>query len=213
MPRSQGLTAERISREAFRLFAEQGYDATSITQIEEAVGLSPGAGGLYRHYSSKEAILESGLDSNVEHIAERATTLAAEIDRIDRRDIREQLRAFARVTLDEKPEARALMRILFREGERLPRLLATRERITRLSYDGFAAWLKTLVAEGVVAPIDADALSAVCYGALLNFWTYGIVFGSTPAGIAQRRFVETWVDATAAAIEAGTRTRRKRARR
>jgi AcrR family transcriptional regulator len=44
-------------KESGRLFAEQGFAVTTIVQIEEAVGLSPGSGALYRHFASKQDIL------------------------------------------------------------------------------------------------------------------------------------------------------------
>src|SRR4051794_41495878 len=44
------------------LFGRQGYHATTIAQIEAAAGLSAGAGGLYRHFKSKRAVLEEGLN-------------------------------------------------------------------------------------------------------------------------------------------------------
>jgi AcrR family transcriptional regulator len=44
-------------KESGRLFAEQGFAVTTIVQIEEAVGLSPGSGALYRHFASKHDIL------------------------------------------------------------------------------------------------------------------------------------------------------------
>jgi AcrR family transcriptional regulator len=50
-------TRARIVKESARLFAEQGFGATTIVQIEEAVGLSPGSGALYRHFASKQDIL------------------------------------------------------------------------------------------------------------------------------------------------------------
>jgi AcrR family transcriptional regulator len=50
-------TGERIFDAAVELFAERGYDGTSLRQIAEAVGLTESA--VYRHYPSKEAILEA----------------------------------------------------------------------------------------------------------------------------------------------------------
>ncbi|MUM30689.1 TetR family transcriptional regulator [Mycolicibacterium sp. CBMA 361] len=39
-----------------RLFSEQGYKATSITQIEKAAGLVPGCGALYNHMRDISAL-------------------------------------------------------------------------------------------------------------------------------------------------------------
>lgn len=50
-------TRARIVKESGRLFAENGFAVTTIMQIEEAVGLSPGSGALYRHFGSKQDIL------------------------------------------------------------------------------------------------------------------------------------------------------------
>jgi AcrR family transcriptional regulator len=58
-----GTTRERIVDEAMRLFSEHGYTATSIAKIEAAVGLTPGAGGIYHHFASKEAVRASSRDS------------------------------------------------------------------------------------------------------------------------------------------------------
>lgn len=57
-----------IINQAIHLFSEHGYAATSIAKIEAATGLTPGAGGLYHHFQSKdssegEAIAAVGLGS------------------------------------------------------------------------------------------------------------------------------------------------------
>ena len=50
-------TKKRILLSALELFARYGYDATSVSRIAEAVGLTKGA--LYRHYEDKAAILRA----------------------------------------------------------------------------------------------------------------------------------------------------------
>lgn len=50
-------TKEKIFDAAVDLFAEKGYDGVSIRDIGRAVGITEGA--VYKHYASKEAILES----------------------------------------------------------------------------------------------------------------------------------------------------------
>ena len=53
-------TRDRVLRVAMELFGERGYAATTISMIESAAGLSPGSGSLYRHFSSKQELLEVG---------------------------------------------------------------------------------------------------------------------------------------------------------
>ena len=50
--------ADRILREAMRLFAERGYERTTVPDIQEAAGLAPGSGAMYKHYPSKDAVQE-----------------------------------------------------------------------------------------------------------------------------------------------------------
>ena len=52
-----GDTKERILWTALKLFAENGYEAVSVSDIAGALGLSKGA--LYRHYRSKRDIFDS----------------------------------------------------------------------------------------------------------------------------------------------------------
>ena len=49
-------TANRILRQAMRIFLEKGYHGTSIDDITQAAGLTKGA--LYWHFSSKEDLLK-----------------------------------------------------------------------------------------------------------------------------------------------------------
>lgn len=59
-------TRERLVIEAMRLFSQRGFDATSVAQIESAAGLTVGAGALYRHFKSKEALLDAGVDRQLD---------------------------------------------------------------------------------------------------------------------------------------------------
>lgn len=49
------LTRTRILEEAAKLFTEKGYEATSVQDLAEALGLSKAA--LYHHFRSKEEVL------------------------------------------------------------------------------------------------------------------------------------------------------------
>lgn len=50
-------TKEKIFDAAIELFAERGYDRVSVRDIARAIGLTEGA--VYKHYSSKDEILDS----------------------------------------------------------------------------------------------------------------------------------------------------------
>jgi AcrR family transcriptional regulator len=59
-------TRQRIFEASIDLFAENGYDRTSIRDIAKAVGITESA--VYRHYDSKDAILESIFDRVVDQV-------------------------------------------------------------------------------------------------------------------------------------------------
>jgi len=57
MPRTSGRAA--LVEVAARLFAERGFEATSVAEIQAAAGLAPGSGALYKHFASKRALLDA----------------------------------------------------------------------------------------------------------------------------------------------------------
>ncbi|MEZ0053692.1 AcrR family transcriptional regulator [Mycobacterium sp. MAA66] len=59
-------TRERLVTEAMKLFSDKGFEATSVSQIEAAAGLSAGSGALYRHFKSKDALLSAGIDRQLD---------------------------------------------------------------------------------------------------------------------------------------------------
>jgi TetR/AcrR family transcriptional regulator, cholesterol catabolism regulator len=71
---------ERRRREviaaAARLFAERGYQATSISELTAATGLA--AGGLYHYIESKDQLLISICDELLDPLLERAREIVAE---------------------------------------------------------------------------------------------------------------------------------------
>ncbi|NUR69783.1 MAG: TetR/AcrR family transcriptional regulator [Hamadaea sp.] len=78
-------TRSRIQAVALELFTEQGYDATSLREIAERLGVTKAA--LYYHFKSKEEIVESfmgdqsaRIDKLIEWTADQPRTLEARKD-------------------------------------------------------------------------------------------------------------------------------------
>jgi AcrR family transcriptional regulator len=61
---------------AARLFAERGYQATSMSELTEATGLA--AGGLYHYIESKDQLLISICDELLDPLLDRAREIVAE---------------------------------------------------------------------------------------------------------------------------------------
>jgi AcrR family transcriptional regulator len=70
-------TKERIVEVASALFAERGYGGTSIAEVERAAGLTPGSGGLYRHFASKDELLAEVVLSYTGRVRELRRSLGA----------------------------------------------------------------------------------------------------------------------------------------
>jgi AcrR family transcriptional regulator len=64
-------TRDQLLAIATRLFAEHGYEGTSIEAVLQESGLSRGA--LYHHYSGKEALFEAVLEAQEAAIARKIT--------------------------------------------------------------------------------------------------------------------------------------------
>ncbi|WP_436530727.1 TetR/AcrR family transcriptional regulator [Actinoplanes sp. HUAS TT8] len=59
-------TKAEIRKVAIELFTERGYEATSLREIAERLGITKAA--LYYHYSSKESIVRSIFDAHLDAI-------------------------------------------------------------------------------------------------------------------------------------------------
>src|SRR6185295_8250361 len=119
-------TKDTIVTAAMDLFGRQGYHATTIAQIEAAAGLSAGAGGLYRHFKSKRAVLEEGLNRQVAAGGPMLSVLGGAELPADRR---ERFLAVARAGLARLEQERDVNRLLLRDLASFPDLLdRVRER-------------------------------------------------------------------------------------
>jgi AcrR family transcriptional regulator len=182
---------ERILTAAMRLFGERGYSATTITQIEAAAGLSTGAGGIYRHFPSKRAILEAGV---ADQIAGQAD-LVAMIDDSGAPEslpLHERLLILARAGLRRLDQEQDLNRLVMRDLSQFPELLdrVGREDIAQV-FRASAGWLRRQAAGQVDR--DWDAIAMALMGAVAHFWILSDIFGLHPAEIDEDRYISAVV--------------------
>jgi AcrR family transcriptional regulator len=179
------------------LFGRQGFRATTVAQIEQAAGLSPGAGGLYRHFGSKYELLETGLREQVAAGAALRELLAAPplLAGGAVTDAREQLMGVARAGLARLQEERDLNRLLLRDLAEFPDLLAlVRDSELRAVHAGLMGWLHS---QPAVEGTDVEALAAVLMGAVSHYWIMADVFsGRHPLAVEQDRYLHVLVDMT-----------------
>ena len=116
---------------AARVFAERGYDQTSVPELAEALGLA--AGSLYHYFPSKEELLRAICDQLMDPLLEQAEALLAE-----EREPAEQLRALVRLWVAHVVAHRDHMvvfqqqRHVIERGEQWRGVRAARKRFERL---------------------------------------------------------------------------------
>jgi AcrR family transcriptional regulator len=183
--------------EAMRLFGRQGYQATSITQIEAAAGLTPGSGALYHHFKSKEALLDAGIDRQ-----------------LDRRRAMHDIRAFFAGLGDLRIEltmlGRYVLAVLDEETELLRVAARTPPDQSARLNSAYAALIGGLNAEvsdwiegwaPKVTAADARAVAAVGVNALLGKFAAGALFHNRETRVVDEQYLAQWTAMLAGYIQ------------
>ena len=182
--------ADRILREAMRLFSEKGYERTSVPEIQAAAGLTRGSGAMYKHYPSKETLLGAVIEGFIEQAAQERATL---------RDLAlppgETLGWIARAVFDSLNRRRAEIRIVWRDLEHFPSLQAkVRRQIMQSSYRAIAEWLRVQAEQRAIRDHDSEAVAAVIHGSLVMFKVFEAVWGEKTLPVDDERFKRAWLD-------------------
>lgn len=183
-------TRERLLDWALRLFAEQGYEATSIGEIEAAAGLAPRSGALYKHFASKRALIDAALAERIGAV----DSLDERIELLPLGDLRSELTLIGRLALDELERERDLSRLVMKEGGRFPELAdAFHAGIVERGHRIATSWLANRAqALDRVLP-DPEATAQVATDALVGFALQHHIFGDRATRIDRERAVAAWV--------------------
>lgn len=216
-------TRTRILGEAMRLFGELGYTATTISKIEEAAGLSPGSGALYKHFRSKKDILSVGLRERIRKEDTLTTLLGTEAVAtapppsvtVPAPGPRVFLRAVAKSGLERLAYERDVNRILVRDLAAFPELLEEfRTAEVARNHAALTQLLQThatthATAHGAVhatpgAPdTDWSAVAAILQDALSHYWLMADIYGGThPTGVTEDAYLDTLTDLALALVPA-----------
>jgi len=182
-------TRERIVDQAMRLFSQHGYAATSVAKIEEAAGLTPGAGGLYHHFKSKEAVLSAGIERQLERLGalRRIRQVLGSLG-----DLRAELTLTARYFLAELDNESELLRILASDVRNRPQVLTTAaEELVSSTLADFAGWIAE-EAERAMPAEEAKAIAVFGLGSLLSSRLLRDVLG-VPVQVDDETLVDAWV--------------------
>ena len=142
---------QEILRAAARLFQEQGYDATSMSDVAGALGLSKG--GLYHHFQSKDEILFHLMDHAMDITQGQVIDRVRELTEAEER-LRMLIRLHIGVVLRERDRE---ITVMLHENHPLPPPLRRRINTRKKDYVHFVEGLiadvqKQREAKGSVSP-------------------------------------------------------------
>jgi AcrR family transcriptional regulator len=154
--------ARDIARAAARLFATQGYEATSVRTIVEAAGVTKPT--LYYHFGSKEGLAQALLTLPMTVLAgAMRSTLDAPLDPVDALgQIVEAHFAFCR---EDPDRARFFFALLFgpQGSELMTEVKQTMQSLPELLLEGIGR----LAQAGLIAPERVGAFATACRGMIV----------------------------------------------
>ena len=156
----RGNTKQEILDVALELFSRQGYEATSISSIADAVGIRKAS--LYSHFSSKQAILDEIVKIVLEKYDSHSFVLKKGMDNMPKNCdeavamIKGQIHYIANDPLISK--ARKMLTIeQFLKAE-LSNLLTKQNYTDIMNF--FTAMVQSLIEAGVLVKGDREAMAA-----------------------------------------------------
>lgn len=184
VPGPSSPTRDRLLDEAMRLFGTRGYDATSVAEIERSAGLTPGAGGLFHHFRTKEDVLVAGIDRHLKRL-EAVRQIRGAVPPLG--DLRAELTLVARYVFLELEEEQELLRVLISESRQRPHLLAGAvEQVVRGTFEEFAGILSRAGGTQVGA--------ALALASLVAFASAELLLGQAPVDADREEVIATWVE-------------------
>ena len=175
-------TREQILDSAFELFAQNGFENTSIRQIAEKAGISKGL--IYHYFSSKKELLEAiffGIIEETKHLLEVEEDVPAE----------DQLRSILENTFHFLKEHREFSRLIISLGLQEEAIANLKPKIRQVK----TAQLKTVI--GILEKLGYDDPEIEAYyldlqldGATLGYLVLGEDY---PLETIKNKIIDTYV--------------------
>ncbi|NYG53954.1 TetR/AcrR family transcriptional regulator [Nocardioides perillae] len=153
-----GYDQETVLRRAVELFNRQGYDATSIGDIAQELGLTKSA--IYHHVASKEELLGAALDEALEGLTRAVATAAEDRQASAAQRLRATVEESVRILAAHLPAVTLLLRV---RGNSAVELAALERR--RQIDEALAVLVQEAVAEGALRDdVPPDLISRLLFG-------------------------------------------------
>jgi AcrR family transcriptional regulator len=176
---------------AMTLFADRGFDGTSVGEIERAAGLAARSGALYQYFKGgKEELLRATIERELEAIDE----LGSVLDMLPLGDLQAELTLMARWNLASLERRSQLSRFVRRDAARLPTDLRETlyNRLVDQPYGLVVDWLRERLPDTDQAP-DLYPLALILVEPMGSYRSIRQTFGRVPDDIDDERFVAAWV--------------------
>jgi AcrR family transcriptional regulator len=191
-------TRELLIDVALGLFATEGYRGTTTRKIEEAAGLTPGAGGMYRHFRSKEDLLLAAVERYRADVASFVNR-APELMKLG--DVRAELLLAAKLAREFNERNDALLRVLILEQQAIPPKAQRHfQEAWEDAYRLYAQWLAARLGSG--SEVDIEAAAIQLFGSLAQYQVQVETFTRPPLAVEPERFIVAWADHWTAFIAA-----------
>ncbi len=182
-------TRDRILAASLALFAEKGFAPTTVAEIEGAVGLRPGSGALYRHFSSKDELLLEAVRAYHRRVTDLRTDLAAARATRPAPDVAAELRRIVAALADFLAGERPMVRLGL-DAHGLPD--AARHVIGDAWDEGYGILEDAFTAHGVT-PDRARLLALGAVGSLNHYTAHLATWRQLPAGVDPAAYLDAWI--------------------
>jgi AcrR family transcriptional regulator len=188
-------TRDRILTVATRLFAAHGIKATTVAQIEEAVGLRKGSGGVHRYFATKDDLVRGVLEAQLAR-SSQASALPAGWERPAPDGVPAFLEQLGRFMLSQADENRDVALIMLREAHNLPPGVLREHEVKNLelAYTTAAAAIRASQDATGVEDLDADAIAFLVVAPLIYYRLIEWAIGRKILGLDDDRVIAAWVD-------------------
>jgi len=203
-PAPVGRTRHRLLEAGLRLFAARGFSAVRVGDIEQAAGLVPRRGALYRHFDSKAALLSAAVEAHLASVAAANIRYTGDADArtADAPATPEQVGEFILAEMDRQ---RLITQILERDGARLvPLRDRFRVEVSDTAYRTMTKILRHWLQSAGSQTVDdrrAEALAVHLVGALVNARRSSWTLGASPLGLDDDELLAGWASLCRALAE------------
>ena len=160
----RGNTKQEILKASLELFSVQGFEATSISQIADAVGIRKAS--LYSHFDSKQAILDAIVKEVLRQYGEHSIFARANWEKdadnlpLTADEAVRMIQGQIRYILHDPAISRARKMLVFEQFQNpeLAKLQTKQNYSDVLGY--FTGLIKCLIQKGVLAEDDPEIMAA-----------------------------------------------------